>query len=61
MQTADFVPLIGFVLPTLVIGYGFVLPRSGLAGFNELTVGFAATVLGAAVAYVIGLRRALRR
>jgi hypothetical protein len=40
-------PLAGFVVPTLVIGYGVVIPRSCIAGWNELTVGFAATVAGA--------------
>jgi hypothetical protein len=54
------VPLLGFVLPTLVIGYGFVIPRSCIAGWNELTIGFAATVAGACLTYVAGLRLALR-
>ena len=31
-----------------------------IAGLNELTIGFGSTVLGACVAYVIGLRLALR-
>jgi hypothetical protein len=54
-----FVPLIGFVLPTVVIGFGVVIPRSCIAGVNELTVGFAATVLGAVFTYVAGIRMAL--
>jgi hypothetical protein len=54
------VPLAGFVLPTVVIGYGFVIPRSCIAGVNELTIGFATTVLGACIAYVLGVRAALR-
>jgi ABC-type Fe3+ transport system permease subunit len=54
-----FLPLVGFVVPTLVIGYGFVIPRSCIAGVNELTIGFATTVLGACVTYVVGLRVAL--
>jgi hypothetical protein len=53
-------PLAGFVVPTVVIGYGFVIPRSCIAGVNELTVGFAATILGACVTYVAGVRAALR-
>ena len=55
-----YVPLLGFVLPTVAIGYGFVIPRSCIAGWNELTVGFAATVAGACLTYVAGLRLAAR-
>ena len=57
----QFAPLAGFVVPTVVIGYGFVIPRSCIAGWNELSVGFAATVLGACLTYVTGLRMAGRR
>ena len=53
-------PLVGFVVPTLVIGYGFVIPRSAIAGVNELTIGFATTIAGACVTYVMGVRAALR-
>jgi len=31
-------PLVGFVAPTVVIGYGFVFPRSCISGVNELTI-----------------------
>jgi hypothetical protein len=54
-----FWPLVGFVVPTVAIGYGVVIPRSCIAGVNELTIGFGATVLGACVTYVLGLRAAL--
>ena len=60
MTLRHYVPLIGFVLPTVVIGYGVVIPRSCIAGINDLTLGFAATILGACVTYVLGLRAALR-
>jgi len=53
-------PLAGFVVPTVVIGYGFVIPRSCIAGVNELTIGFAGTIVGACVTYVMGVRAALR-
>jgi ABC-type Fe3+ transport system permease subunit len=53
-------PLLGFVVPTVVIGFGFVIPRSCIAGLNELTVGFATTVAGACVTYWLGLRAVLR-
>ncbi len=52
-------PMLGFALPTLVIGYGLVIPRSCIAGWNELTVGFGATVLSACVTYATGIRLAL--
>jgi hypothetical protein len=54
-------PLVGFLVPSAVLGYGFVIPRNGIAGVNELTIGYGATLLGAAVTYVIGVRTALRR
>jgi hypothetical protein len=53
-------PLLGFVVPTVVIGYGVVIPRSAIAGMNELTIGFATTLVGACVTYVVGVRAALR-
>jgi hypothetical protein len=53
-------PLVGFVVPTVLIGYGVVIPRSCIAGVNELTIGFATTVIGACVTYVVGVRNALR-
>ena len=42
-----YAPLLGFVTPTVVIGYGIVILRSCIAGVNELTVGFGTTILGA--------------
>ena len=54
--TAPLPPLAGFVVPTVAIGYGIVIPRSCIAGWNELTLGFAATVLGACLTYWAGLR-----
>ena len=60
MKPRHYAPLLGFVLPTVVIGYGAVIPRSCIAGINELTIGFGATVVGACVTYVLGVRAALR-
>jgi hypothetical protein len=51
----------GFIVPTAIIGFGFVIPGSCIAGLNELSVGFATTLAGACVTYVLGLRLALRR
>ena len=53
-------PLVGFVVPTVLIGYGFVIPRSCIAGINDLTIGFTVTIISACVTYWIGLRNALR-
>ena len=60
MKPRHLLPLVGFVVPTALIGYGIVIPRSCIAGVNELTIGFATTILGACVTYVVGVRSALR-
>ena len=60
MKARYWTSLLGFVVSTVVIGYGFVFPRNGLASVNELTVGFATTILSASVTYVLGIRLVLR-
>ncbi len=60
MRLRHFYPLLGFLGPTILIGYGFVIPRSCISGWNHLTLGFASTVIGAAITYWIGVRQALR-
>lgn len=52
-------PLVGFVVPTVIVGYGVVIPASCIAGVNELTIGFGATVAGACLTYWLGQRSAL--
>lgn len=59
MKCRYLVPLVGFLLPTVVIGYGVVIPRSCIAGINSLTVGFATSIIGASVSYVLGIRAVL--
>jgi len=59
MKARHYMPLVGFVVPTVAIGYGVVIPRSCIAGVNELTIGFATTVIGACVTYILGVRAAL--
>ena len=59
MKLSYFFPLLGFVVPTVGIGFGFVIPRSCIAGINGLTMGFAITVVGACVTYWLGLRTVL--
>ena len=60
LRASHLIPLAGFVVPNLVIGYGVVLPRAGLGGINEITVGFAAALVGACITYLMGVRLALR-
>ena len=61
IRPRHFVPLVGFLVPSALIAYGIVLPRAGLSGVNELSVGFASSLIGATVAYVIGVFLARRR
>lgn len=61
IRPRHFYPLIGFLIPTIVIGYGFVIPRSPIAGINQFTIGFGSALLGATIAYWQGVRFALRR
>jgi hypothetical protein len=49
---------LGFALPALVIGCGFVIPKSSIAGLTPLSIGFGTTVLGACITYVAGIRTA---
>jgi len=60
MKLRHWTPLLGFVLPTVIIGYGLVIPRSCIAGVNELTIGFATTVAAASLTYWVGVRTVLR-
>jgi hypothetical protein len=60
MKLRYLIPLASFVVPTVAIGYGVVIPRSCIAGVNDLTLGFAASIVGASVTYVLGLRAVLR-
>ena len=60
MSARLWLPLAGYVLPTVLIGYGFVIPRSCIAGVNDLTIGFAFSIIGACFTYVAGVKMALR-
>ena len=60
MKLRHLLPLAGFVVPTVGIGYGMVIPRSCIAGVNSLTLGFATTIVGACATYIFGLRSVLR-
>jgi hypothetical protein len=60
LRAGHLIPLAGFIVPNAVIGFGVVLPRAGLGGVNEITVGFAAALAGACITYLMGVRLALR-
>jgi hypothetical protein len=60
MKSSYFYPLLGFVVPTAIIGFGFVIPGSCIAGLNELTIGFASSIAGAALTYWLGIREVVR-
>jgi len=60
-RVALYLPLVLHLIPTLGIGYLLVIPNSCIAGINELTIGFAAANLGFVLAYVGGVRLALKK
>jgi hypothetical protein len=55
-----YAPLVGHVAPTLIIGFGFVIPGSPIEGINTYTIGFLSAVLGFIPAYVAGVAIATR-
>ena len=55
MKAWVYAPLVGHVVPTLVIGFGFVIPGSPIEGVNTYTIGFLSAVLGFISAYVAGI------
>ena len=60
MSLRHLLPLAAHVIPTTVIGFGFVIPGSCIAGVNGLTIGFLLSIVGTCVAYVAGVGIALR-
>lgn len=56
-----YLPLVLHLIPTLGIGYLFVIPDSCIAGVNELTIGFAAANLGFVLTYIAGVRLAVKK
>lgn len=59
MSLRHLLPLAAHVIPTTVIGFGFVIPGSCIAGVNGLTIGFLLSIAGTCVAYVAGVGLAL--
>lgn len=60
MKLNYFYPLLGFAIPTVVIGFGLLIPKSCIAGINDLTIGFTISIVSACVTYWMGLRTVLR-
>jgi hypothetical protein len=60
MKFRYLVPLLTFVVPTVAIAYGVVIPNSPIAGFNQLTIGFGTTVLGACLTYLAGIQMVIK-
>jgi flagellar biosynthesis protein FliQ len=52
--------LMSHVLPTVIIGFGFVIPGSCIAGINDHTLGFIASIVGFVVTYTFGVVAAWR-
>lgn len=48
-------PLLFCIIPNVVIGYGYVIPNSCIAGVNELTIGYATCILGFIPSYIAGI------
>lgn len=59
-RLALYAPLLMHVIPTLIIGLGFVIPQSCIAGVNPFSIGFVLTVLGFVPAYLAGIALARR-
>lgn len=55
-----YVPLAGHVAPTLIIGFGFIIPGSPIDGVNSYTLGFLGAILGFIPAYAAGITIARR-
>jgi len=60
LRGRDLIPLVAYVVPTAAIGYGIVLPRHGITGVNDITVGFGGAIAGACVTYLVGVVAARR-
>ena len=53
-------PLLSSIIPDVIIGYGYFIPNSCISGVNELTVAYAACILGFIPAYIAGITLAGR-
>ena len=47
--------LLGHLIPTIVIGFGFVIPGSCIAGINQHTLGFISSIIGYIPTFFFGV------
>jgi ABC-type Fe3+ transport system permease subunit len=47
--------LLGHLIPTIVIGFGFVIPGSCIAGINQFTLGFISSIVGYIPTFIFGV------
>ena len=52
--------LLSHLIPTLVIGFGFVIPGSCIAGINQFTLGFISSIIGYIPTFFFGAYLARR-
>jgi ABC-type Fe3+ transport system permease subunit len=55
-----FANLLGHLVPSVIIGFGFVIPGSCIEGINPHTLGFIACLAGFLPTYAIGVALAWR-
>ena len=52
--------LLSHLIPTIVIGFGFVIPGSCIAGINQYTLGFISSIVGYVPTFFFGALLARR-
>ena len=52
--------LLSHIVPTVVIGFGFVIPGSCIDGINEYTLGFVSSIVGYIPTFYFGVYLARR-
>ena len=52
--------LLGHLIPTIIIGFGFVIPGSCIAGINQYTLGFISSIVGYIPTFYCGVYLARR-
>lgn len=52
--------LLTHIVPTIVIGFGFVIPGSCIDGINEHTLGFISSIVGYVPTFYFGVYLARR-
>ena len=47
--------LLSHLIPTIIIGFGFVIPGSCIAGINQYTLGFISSIVGYIPTFFFGV------